>query len=49
MPIGARLAELARMRLQYDEARRGIQCIQNSLAELDSKITPGETESDKDR
>jgi protein KIBRA len=48
-PVGARLAELARMRLRYDESRREIQMLQHQLADLDAKMTPGQAESDKDR
>ncbi len=28
VPVGTRLAEMARLRLQYDEARRNVQDIQ---------------------
>ncbi|XP_014207758.1 protein kibra isoform X2 [Copidosoma floridanum] len=49
MPIGTRLAEMARMRLQYDEARKRIQHIQQQLADLEEKVIPGQTESDKDK
>lgn len=49
VPIGTRLAEMARMRLQYDEARKRIQHIQQQLADLEEKVTPGQTESDKDK
>ncbi|XP_076627616.1 WW and C2 domain containing protein kibra isoform X2 [Colletes latitarsis] len=49
IPIGTRLAEMARMRLQYDEARKRIQHIQQQLADLEEKVTPGQTESDKDK
>ncbi|XP_063991424.1 protein kibra isoform X2 [Diachasmimorpha longicaudata] len=49
VPIGTRLAEMARMRLQYDEARKRIQSIQQQLADLEEKVTPGQTESDKDK
>lgn len=49
VPIGTRLAEMARMRLQYDEARKRIQMIQQQLADLEEKVTPGQAESDKDR
>lgn len=49
VPIGTRLAEMARMRLQYDEARKRIQQIQQQLADLEEKVTPGQTESDKDK
>jgi hypothetical protein len=37
------------MRLQYDEARKRIQTIQQQLADLEEKVTPGQAESDKDR
>ncbi|KAK0082818.1 hypothetical protein PV325_009790 [Microctonus aethiopoides] len=47
--IGTRLAEMARMRLEYDEARKRIQHIQQQLADLEEKVTPGQTESDKDK
>ncbi|KAJ9601061.1 hypothetical protein L9F63_000796, partial [Diploptera punctata] len=49
VPIGTRLAEMARMRLQYDEARKRIQMVQQQLADLEEKVTPGQAESDKDR
>merc|ERR1719471_1576402 len=49
VPIGARLAELARLRLQYDESRRNVQEIQQQLAALEERISPGQLESDKDR
>ncbi|CAH0393951.1 unnamed protein product [Bemisia tabaci] len=49
MPMGTRLAEMARMRLEYDEARKKIQQIQQQLADLEEKVTPGQAESDKDR
>ncbi|XP_046624064.1 protein kibra isoform X1 [Neodiprion virginianus] len=49
VPIGTRLAEMARMRLQYDEARKRIQHIQQQLADLEEKVIPGQTESDKDK
>ena len=47
--MGNRLAEMARMRLEYDEARKKIQDIQQQLADLEEKVTPGQAESDKDR
>merc|ERR1719471_1663309 len=40
VPVGARLAELARLRLQYDESRRNVQEIQQQLAALEERI-PG--------
>merc|ERR1719297_407644 len=46
VPVGARLAELARLRLQYDESRRHVREIQ---AQLEERISPGQLESDKDR
>uniref|UniRef100_A0A023F4X0 Protein kibra n=1 Tax=Triatoma infestans TaxID=30076 RepID=A0A023F4X0_TRIIF len=49
VPIGTRLAAMARMRLEYDEARKKIQSIQHQLADLEEKVTPGQVESDKDR
>ncbi|XP_050441150.1 protein kibra isoform X2 [Adelges cooleyi] len=49
MPMGTRLAEMARMRLEYDEARKRIQSIQQQLADLEEKVMPGQEESDKDR
>ena len=49
VPIGARLAEMARVRLKYDESRRQVGGIQQSLAALEERISPGSLESDKDR
>ena len=49
VPVGARLAELARLRLQYDESRRHVREIQQQLAQLEERISPGQLESDKDR
>ncbi|XP_014243574.1 protein kibra [Cimex lectularius] len=49
VPMGTRLAAMARMRLEYDEARKKIQFIQQQLADLEEKVTPGQAESDKDR
>eukprot|EP00090_Calanus_glacialis_P001316 TRINITY_DN1091_c0_g1_i1.p1 TRINITY_DN1091_c0_g1~~TRINITY_DN1091_c0_g1_i1.p1 ORF type:complete len:1300 (-),score=245.24 TRINITY_DN1091_c0_g1_i1:920-4819(-) len=49
VPIGARLAELARLRLQYDESRRNVQEIQQQLATVEERISPGQLESDQDR
>lgn len=47
--MGTRLAEMARMRLKYDEARKSIQQIQQKLADLEEKVIPGQAESDQDR
>lgn len=49
VPIGTRLAEMAKMRLEYDEARKSVQAIQQKLADLEEKMQPGQVESDKDR
>ncbi|XP_050297590.1 protein kibra isoform X2 [Anthonomus grandis grandis] len=49
VPIGTRLAEMAKMRLEYDEARKKVQMIQQKLADLEEKVQPGQAESDKDR
>lgn len=49
MPMGTRLAEMARMRLEYDETRKRVQNIQQQLADLEEKVMPGQEESDKDR
>lgn len=49
VPIGTRLAEMAKMRLEYDEARKRVQSIQQKLADLEEKVQPGQLESDKDR
>lgn len=48
-PIGARLAEMAKVRLQYDESRKKVHEIQQQLADLEDRVNPGQTESDKDR
>lgn len=48
-PLGARLAEVARTRLSYDEARREMQRIQRELADLEDRLSPGQAESDQDR
>lgn len=48
-PIGARLAEMAKIRLQYDETRKKVHHVQQQIADLEDKVSPGQTESDKDR
>lgn len=40
---------MARTRLQYDEARKNLQYLQQKMAELEDRIAPGQSESDKDR
>lgn len=49
VPVGTKLAEMAKMRLEYDEARKRVQQIQQKLADLEEKVQPGQVESDKDR
>lgn len=49
VPVGTKLAEMAKMRLEYDEARKKVQNIQQKLADLEEKVQPGQVESDKDR
>ncbi|CAG0883324.1 unnamed protein product [Cyprideis torosa] len=49
LPVGARLAHLSQTRLQYEEARREMQALQRSLADLDQKIAPALVDCDKDR
>lgn len=49
VPMGTRLAEMARMRLEYDESRKRVQTIQQQLADLEEAVAPGQVESDKDR
>ncbi|XP_059609935.1 protein kibra [Phlebotomus argentipes] len=48
-PLGARLAEVAKTRLQYDEWKKRIKYLQQQLADHVEKIEPGQLESDKDR
>ncbi|XP_043188299.1 protein kibra-like [Amphibalanus amphitrite] len=48
-PIGARLADVARLRLQYEESRKQVQAIQHQLADIEDRLQPEQTESDKDR
>lgn len=46
---GARLAEMAKTKLQYSEWRKRIKQLQQQLADHVEKIEPGQLESDKDR
>ena len=48
-PIGARLADVARLRLQYEDSRKQVQAIQHQLADIEDRLQPDQTESDKDR
>eukprot|EP00058_Branchiostoma_floridae_P012661 XP_002598149.1 hypothetical protein BRAFLDRAFT_123294 [Branchiostoma floridae] len=47
--LGAKLAERARLRLQYDEAKRRVARLQTDLAEIDDQVLPGVADCDKDR
>ncbi|XP_022666141.1 protein WWC2-like isoform X2 [Varroa jacobsoni] len=47
--LGARLAEMARMRLNYDAARKEVNRIQLEIAGLENLMAPGKAESDHDR
>ncbi|RXG51749.1 Protein KIBRA [Armadillidium vulgare] len=50
MPLGgAQLAELTRLKLEYDAAKSQIKLLQNDLASLDEHLSPAEMESDRDR
>ncbi|KAJ6637075.1 Protein kibra, partial [Pseudolycoriella hygida] len=49
LPSGARLAEMAKTKLQYGEWRKRIKHLQQQLADHVEKIEPGQLESDKDR
>lgn len=46
---GARFAEMAKTKFQYDEWRKHIKQLQQQLADHVDKIEPGQLESDKDR
>lgn len=48
-PVGARLAEMTKMKLQYDEWRKRIKLLQQQLVDHVERIEPGQLESDKDR
>ncbi|KAK3580455.1 hypothetical protein CHS0354_035497, partial [Potamilus streckersoni] len=43
------LAEIARLRLQYDETRRTISDLKQKLVVVENELIPGQSESDKDR
>lgn len=48
-PLGARLAEVAKTRLQYEEWKKRIKDLQQQLADHVEKIEPGQLEADRDR
>lgn len=48
-PLGARLAEVAKTRLQYEEWKKRIKDLQQQLADHVEKIEPGQLETDRDR
>lgn len=48
-PPGARLAEVAKTRLQYEEWKKRIKDLQQQLADHVEKIEPGQLEADRDR
>ena len=43
------LAEVTRLRLHYDEAKRRLSQLKHMLADLEDDMIPGQNESDKDR
>lgn len=43
------LAEVTRLRLQYDEAKHRLSQLKHMLADLEDDMIPGQNESDKDR
>lgn len=48
-PVGAQLAERAKMKLQWGEWKKHIKLLTQQLAEHVDKLEPGQLESDKDR
>ena len=44
-----RWGEIVRMRLQYDEAKKQVDSLQQELIQIDDQMVPGQNESDKDR
>lgn len=49
MPLGARLAELTRLKLEYDSAKSTLKSLQHELAELEERLSPEDLQSDRDR
>ena len=48
MPLGARLAELTRLKLEYDAAKGQLKALQHHLAGLEDRLAPEELLADKD-
>lgn len=49
-PLSERLAEVSRLRAQYDQTRRQLMTLQQELADIDSSLQPTDRgQSDKDR
>ena len=48
-PQGNKWAEVARMRLKYNEAIQQVTSLQQQLADVEDQISPAQNESDKDR
>lgn len=49
MTRGQHLAEITRLRLQYDETKHRLSQLKHMLADLEDDMVPGQNESDKDR
>ena len=49
MPLGARLAELTKLKLEYDSAKTLLKNLQHDLACLDERLSPTELQGDRDR
>ncbi|XP_076065980.1 WW and C2 domain containing protein kibra isoform X2 [Oratosquilla oratoria] len=49
MPLGARLAELTRLKLEYDSAKTSLKGLQHDLASLEERLSPADLQADKDR
>ena len=43
------LAEITRLRLQYDDTKKKINSLKHALTDLEDDMVPGQNESDKDR
>lgn len=49
MPLGARLAELTRLKLEYDSAKTTLKGLQHDLAGLEERLSPEDLQGDRDR
>ena len=47
--MGAQLAEMTRLKLEYDSAKAQIKTVQAELVALDEQLSPAQAESDRDR